>query len=283
MSSSTKSRPKGGSSGKASSLTAKALNEETRRAFADTVRGMLAALCTVWEEDRLLEAAVTEWVDKIDNAATSRLRRTRIDVCMRLLSDRCTDEMMALLNARDIAFWDRIESVAAAEHAKQPTAVRAFAAFAAAISSGRHDLLSTLGIGRRLRAGDLDEESIANVWGWTDRLMNSVVMLRIKDTLAPSVLDVVARVQDSIRAQQTSGGADMDAIGLISQIANDVQSIPQGDMGKLMGSLNADSVQVLLRNMGTTTPGVGQAMQHMQEALRQHGEASKAQGGGGEA
>ena len=55
------------------------------------------------------------------------------------------------------------------------------------------------------------------------------------------------------------------------------------DVGKLMGSLNADSVQVLLRNMGKTMPGVGQAMQHMQEALRQHGEASKAQGGGGEA
>ena len=263
--------------------TAKALNEETRRSFCETVSGMLAAFGAVWPEDRLLHAAAEEWEEKITKAATSRLRRTRVDVCMQLLSDKCTERMMQLLNERSLDFWDEIESTAKAEHARQPTAVRAFAAFAAAVTSGRHDLLSTLGIGDRLRAGELDEESVANVWGWTDRLMHSVVMLRIKGNLKPSVLDVVSKVQDTLRAHQTAaqgsgegGAAAMDPMTLISQIAQDVQAIPQSDMGALMGSLNADSVQVLLRNLGATTPGIGDAMNQMQQVLRAQEEAARA-------
>ena len=68
----------------------------------------------------------------------------------------------------------------------------------------------------------------------------------------------------------------MDPMTLISQIAQDVQAIPQSDMGALMGSLNADSVQVLLRNLGATTPGIGDAMNQMQQVLRAQEEAARA-------
>ena len=154
----------GSSSRREAKRTASALSKETRNSFEQTAGGMLRAFQQTWPDDELLRAAVEEFQSKIERCPSQTLKNTRIDLAVRLLADNATERALALVNARDMEFFDSFEQEAQ-EMARRPSNVAQMAAFAASLS-GHGDILSSLRIGERMRADDMDDESMESVWQW---------------------------------------------------------------------------------------------------------------------
>ena len=206
--------------------TGRELASETRRVFSSTVQGFLAAIRATWPEDPLLSVAADEWEASITRAPLAKLRDTRIDVVMELLGERATDPMLALVAARDYRFFDELDQGVEQETSTGSSVAR----FAAALAGGRTNLLSSLMIGQRMRDDGLGADSIEAIWLWIDRLLNCVVMSRINGALKPSVLGVVSRVQEALKAHD-GAASSVDVLGTV---AEHVRGIPPEDLTALI-------------------------------------------------
>ena len=246
----------------AASAAGTTLSKETRGNFEATCAGFLEALASTWPEDPLLTAAKEEFAEKITRCPSGRLKATRLEVMMRVLAEKLTPELVALCNARDLAFFDACEDEAQREVQRETQreggaawrrgAFEGGLARLASAFSGSNNLIGTLGLAGKLRAEDIDDEGRASVWAWTDRVLNTVTMKKIQKTLKPSVLNCVANVQKAL--QERRGG---DPAALVQAVTQQVSSIPPADMAALVSGIDPATLPLLFRGLQQQGGGGG--------------------------
>lgn len=218
----------------------RSLKDESAQLFLDTTTGMLEALTFVWPEDEILRMSREQWKEMVLDV-TPDCQRRAVDLARASIGAKLTDPILDRLNARDCSFFDLIET-----QAREGTTVAQRAAFfAAALASGSssRDILSSLNLKPKLLAGDIDQQSIENVWMWLDKLVYAVLVFKIQKSLTSNVLGVVGDLQKEEAAEPSS-------------IMSALQGIKQADMLKMTSALSPSAMPLMLRTLGVDVPGM---------------------------